>query len=416
MTKKLLALAAVCILTASLAACGTKETRKTSEAPAQSETQSGKGQSGENQDGRPGTGSSKNQENTPNQNSASESADDVNTSGEASRTEVPSPLDDAVSSAILAGNSAWYPSNECAGEGHIILGTKENGSMFTVYALTIYGGYGFEDGNFVKSAGTGVLPVTIDFTVNENGDYELANYHVPLDGSLYEGSIRQMFPAEYQERCLSPSEEDKKELERQERLYAENYLKFIGRTAEIGEYSDFEHPLLTSLGVSVEISNALSGKGILEHYPYWIGNTEQLEDGLRYVYQMEYTAGSPEIIFTKSEYDSKKTVQELRYSSLTGVLTYMEPAPSGDGSGALLEELGLKNLRGVIEDVNDGHILVTVDSGEEIKSYASKIYFHLDKTRQGKFQKGTHVEIIHDGSFLESDPPIGNLISIYEIK
>lgn len=379
MARKYLITIIVCILTAVLTACETKETPKVSESEVRTS------------------------ESTENQT-------DTETTAAAFS------LDSMVSSAILSSNLAWYPASECTGEGHIILDTMENGSMLTVYALSIYGGYSFEDGNFVKSCGTGVIPVSIDFTVTESGEYELANYHVPLDGSLYEGSIRQMFPASLQERCLSPKDEDKKELERQERLYAETYLKSIGRDAKIGEYGDFEHPLLTDRGVSVDVSNSITGKNILEHYPFWIGNTERLEDGLRYVYQMDYKPDVSQIIFTKSKYLSEETVEEIRYSSQTGTLVYMEPAPSGEGSEALLEELGLKKVRGTVERADGPKILVAVDDGEELKSYAEKIYFTLDESRLDRYPKGSHVEILHDGSFLESAPPIGNLVSINKIE
>ncbi len=72
----------------------------------------------------------------------------------------------------------------------------------------MYGEYQFQDGNFVKEAGSGAIPAVLTF-VQKGGQYIL-------------------------------------------KTYEEKYLKTIGREAAIGDYRDFEHPLLTEQGVSVE--------------------------------------------------------------------------------------------------------------------------------------------------------------------
>ena len=100
-------------------------------------------------------------------------------------------LDRRVTAVILDSNKDSYASGECQGEGHIILGTDNDDKI--VYALTMYGEYGFQDGNFVKVSGTGVIPVRITFDDNGN----LTEYKMPSDGSYYIKSIIDMFPKKY---------------------------------------------------------------------------------------------------------------------------------------------------------------------------------------------------------------------------
>jgi beta-lactamase regulating signal transducer with metallopeptidase domain len=80
-----------------------------------------------------------------------------------------SALDEAVRSAFLKDNQTGYLSGECAGEGHILLGQKEKSGIITVYVLTMYGEYGFEDGNFVKVSGSGIIPAVFTFTYSDGG-------------------------------------------------------------------------------------------------------------------------------------------------------------------------------------------------------------------------------------------------------
>ena len=136
----------------------------------------------------------------------------------------------------------------------------------------------------------------------------------------YGDSIRKLFPSEYRSRALSPSDGDKQNLKSQERSYAASYLKKIGRDAVIGDYGDFEHTLLTDVGVSVDVSNSINDK-LFANYPMWIGNREALENGVRYVYEKTYNKAAHEIVFTIYEYDANKIVERTRLDSITGKIT-----------------------------------------------------------------------------------------------
>jgi len=225
-------------------------------------------------------------------------------------------LDEAVGLALLRDSQAGYLSGECAGEGHILLGGKTDSGVTKVYALTMVGEYGFEDGNFVKISGSGIIPAVFTFS-DSDGGLVCTKIEYPEDGSEYAKSIKKMFPAEYQGRALSPSDGDRQELTSQERAYAASYLKKIGRDAVIGDYGDFEHTLLTDVGVSVDVSNGINDK-LFADYPMWIGTRETLENGVRYVYEMSYNKEGHEIDFTKYEYGTNKIVERSRLDSKTG--------------------------------------------------------------------------------------------------
>lgn len=232
-------------------------------------------------------------------------------------------LDQAVALA-LASSSNRYREGECFAEGHIILGTDKERGATKIYALTMTGWYGFQNDNFVKVSGTGVIPAVV--TISDHNDVSI---EYPEDGSYYAPSIRKMFPLKYHTRIFDDKDGDGKTLKKQEQAYAKDYLSKIGRKAEIGDYGDFEYTLLTDLGVSVEVSNKLEDF-YKEHsnYPYFIGTQEYIENNLRMVYQMSYREDQREIEFTRYAYDSKEILEQFTLDATTGDrITLSEGAP-----------------------------------------------------------------------------------------
>lgn len=229
-------------------------------------------------------------------------------------------IDQMVSEAILKENSDYFPGYECRGEGHRILSSERNGSVLTVYALTMYGEYAFHDQNhFVKDAGTGAIPEVIEFMVNDAGAYKWKSYQEPSDGSGYVESLQELFPEEFWEICISPTEDVRRELQIQEQDYAAGYLETLGRQAQIGEYADFEHTILTEAGVSAEASNRiLEYREKLGNFPMWIGSQERLEDGVRYVYEQKLDEAAGKILFVKWRYDTGETVEMYQVDMETG--------------------------------------------------------------------------------------------------
>lgn len=231
-------------------------------------------------------------------------------------------LDQAVGLAVLSFNHGRFVQTECMAEGHLILEEdKETNDTVTVYALTMYGEYQFQDNAFIKAAGSGVIPTVFLFSYSEKHGYVLKSCEVPADGSGYIESIQELFPEHLWDVCITPDDETCDALREQEQSYASRYLQQIGRTADIGRYGDFPRTLLTDVGVSVEVSNLMCAYDRYDElwkYPYWIGHIEYLEDGVRYVYAMSYDDAENEIVYTKSLYDDGTVVQTHVFDSLTG--------------------------------------------------------------------------------------------------
>ena len=249
--------------------------------------------------------------------------------GAAPAASIPDDLESTVTQILLDQTSSGYLEGECAAEGHIILDTVPEGDQTQVYLLASVGQYGFCSGHFEKISGSGAIPTRITLAQDEHGGYTLAGYWVPEDGSYYADSIKETFPAGLQDQALN-SDSRYNELAAQEQVYAQAYLDSIGREAPIGEYGDFDHPLATDQGMSVEVSNDLLAARW--DFPYFLGNVEQVEDGVRYVYETAWDSdgsGTGTATFTKYEYDTNKIVQKYIYQ-VEGD-TYQEVQPQGPG-------------------------------------------------------------------------------------
>ena len=133
-------------------------------------------------------------------------------------------------------------------------------------------------------------------------------------------NLKKMFPKSCVNDVLNLSDKNEKSINEQQKEYAKSYLKSIGREATVGTMSDFEYPLLTDMGVSVDVSNRMDYYILKnEQYPYWIGNKELIENGIRYVYQMDYNKSENKIIYTKYEYENPNNIiEKIIVDSLTG--------------------------------------------------------------------------------------------------
>ena len=224
--------------------------------------------------------------------------------------------DEIISKLLLQEANRGYSLGECGAEGNIILGKEIKGKNKFIYALSMVGNYGFENGIFTKVSGSGVIPIVV--TLDENN---CTHIEYPLDGSEYAESIEKMFPKEYQEiiwNSLDNSSENYKKIKAKEIDYAKVYLEKIDRATSIEDY--VEKVLLTDKGVSVEVSNDMIETFYKEHhkYPYFIGNQEVIENGIRMVYEMNYDEEKLIIKFIKYNYDTKEEVEKFIFDSKTG--------------------------------------------------------------------------------------------------
>ena len=227
-----------------------------------------------------------------------------------------SELSRLVGDAIIADNSSSYLDGECSGEGHKILGYSKTGNRLTVYALTMFGNYGFQNDMFTKVSGSGVIPAVLTF--EKTGEaYNLLDIEYPRDGTEYVKSIMQMFPLKHRIAALNCDAAHDK-LKAQEQNYAKEYLIGIEREAEIGEFRDLDVVLLTDLGVSVPVSNKLSGCRELADYPFWVGTTEHLDNGVRYVRSLSYDEEAGQIIYTTVEKGTGVVTECFVFDAATG--------------------------------------------------------------------------------------------------
>lgn len=207
-----------------------------------------------------------------------------------------------------------YSKGEHFSSSYIILGTDKEENAEKIYTLTMVGHYSFQNGNFVKISGSGVIPVVV--TLNNDNTVE---FEYPKDGNRYEESVKNMFPKKYQKRVLRENTSDLNILKNQEEADAKEYLKQIERDAKVGSYADFEYKTLSDLNVSNEVINKLEDfyKSHNE-YTHFIGTQEYLENNKRVVAQMSYDENKNEITFTKYMYDTKEILEEFKFDSLTG--------------------------------------------------------------------------------------------------
>jgi bla regulator protein BlaR1 len=227
-------------------------------------------------------------------------------------------LDEAVANAIKQ-QSEGYKDGEFVGEGHIILSVQEGTETVKVYTIASLGVFGFENGIFTKVSGSGAIPTVLTFYRDRQGRYTLIKYQEPLDGAGYAESVREMFPLHLQTRVLSPHN-DYAELKKQQEAQAREYLRSIGRSAEVS----VDHVEKKLADINVEASNKLFSEyakfdSFLNNCPYWLGTREMIENGERFIYEtaMSKTSdGYDLIIFRKTGANGE--VGEERHYKIVG--------------------------------------------------------------------------------------------------
>ena len=224
-------------------------------------------------------------------------------------------LSNTISETIIGYNVGQFMENEVRAEGHIILGKQQKGKALHVYALTMYGEYSFQDYCLVKVKGTEVVPALVKITQNDEGEF-FAEIEWPKEGKKYEKSVKKLIPEIYQERALNITQSDTEELKKQEQYYAEKYLKEIKRKAEVVDFEDLEHKMLTTLGVSEEANKVVEEK--YTQYPYWIGNKEIVEGETRFVYETAYNVKRDKVVLTKYKYKEKDILERIILDGQTG--------------------------------------------------------------------------------------------------
>lgn len=229
----------------------------------------------------------------------------------------PWPTDfDAVLSQAVMTQGKGYKAGEVATEGHILLDTEESNGKVKAYTLVSFGWFEFENGIFTKTSGSGVIPTVITFAKNEKGEYSLIKYQEPEDGAYYTTSLKKMFPTKLRGQVLNVQSKYTNILAKQQEFQATNYLKSIGRDAKVSA----AHVEKRLADIDVQASNKIFAEltkydSFLNDCPYWLGTREQIEDGVRYIYetsQSKTSDGHDRITFRKLKED-KTVVKEQMY-------------------------------------------------------------------------------------------------------
>ncbi len=311
-------------------------------------------------------------------------------------------LNEAISEAILDINKSKFKQGECVSEGHIVYGIEEYGNKLKVYLHELYYEFGFEDGYFMAQSGHCCPGVYI---FNKNGNaYSFVKAEYPEDGEGYGDSIRMLFPKKYVERALNPNLKEERDMWEQCEAYAEQYLKEIGRKAEVVTYGDIKHILFTDLGVSVDVSNKILGLGL--PYKSEIGNYEQIEGGVRYIYNTAFLQDKNIILFTKEIYDTKEIVERIEVDSKAGCVTTVESKPAK--SSYFDAE--------ILQVTNDTILVKPFDNTKE-RACSDKIWVST-KTSSAvpppDLYEGLNIRIVYDGMIQETYPAqIRNVFAIY---
>lgn len=225
-------------------------------------------------------------------------------------------IEQAVSQSIKSKNQKCYYIGELATEGHIILEIEEKNNILKAYTISSFGYFGFENGIFTKISGSGAIPTIITFSKNANNEYSLLEYKEPMDGDDYTDSTKKMFPERLWNKVLLENDSTYSKLAELQKAQAEEYLKKIGRTAQVDpEYVEKKLP-----DINVSASNKLFAEmtkydSFLNNCPYWLGSKEYLENGTRVIYETSQSKsgdGYDLIIFKKSKSDGT-TVEERKY-------------------------------------------------------------------------------------------------------
>lgn len=220
---------------------------------------------------------------------------------------VPANEDEAMATTILRENAGSYLEGECAGEGHILVGSEEKDGLTWLYFRSWYCEFGFEDGVFtLVSGGTG--PVAASYKV-EDGLWTQQSYAIALTGEPEE--LAAMFPEDIAKKLeVAPTEEEIAKAIDAEKVYAAAYLAFIGRDAQIST----DNLEKTLPDMPVDASNALLSEEKYAAYPTWIGTRESVEGGVRYIYQTEWEGDATNggtLTFTRRDFVSDEVTDQI---------------------------------------------------------------------------------------------------------
>ena len=158
------------------------------------------------------------------------------------------PLAKAITTAIVEQNRGKYLPGECYGVGYKIIETFEEDDIISIYALTEYVEYCFEDNILVNISGTNPK-VLMRFCKTSEDNYDLFFYtRLDLFSDLPEEELEALVqPLIDSGNAYIYTEQDLQEVRAQADEDAAEYLRSIHRIAEVGVRQDHEGRQLDEL-------------------------------------------------------------------------------------------------------------------------------------------------------------------------
>lgn len=232
------------------------------------------------------------------------------------------PLDEAIKAAIVEQNKGNYLPGECYGVGYKIIETFEEDDVLSVYALTEYVEYCFQDNVFVNISGTNPK-VLMRFRETEDKNYDLIFYtRLDLFSDLPEEKIEELLqPLAETGKSYVFTDEDLQEVRAQADEDAAEYLRSVNRIAEVGVRQNHDGELLEELVSDENLLMELFKDDEMWRYPEWTGTTERIENGERYIYQTAFDEERQKIIYTKIEYSTNNVIKSIEVDVQNGTIT-----------------------------------------------------------------------------------------------
>ena len=103
---------------------------------------------------------------------------------------------DLINAAVIQHNNGKFnePDGVYPTQSHVVLALDADQNGFTAYIMSLYLNYVRDEEYVVRELGGTHMPLALTFMKNSKGDYELAEYWEPGDGTYYMPSIRSKFP------------------------------------------------------------------------------------------------------------------------------------------------------------------------------------------------------------------------------
>lgn len=248
-----------------------------------------------------------------------------------------------IEDSIYKYNKDKFPFGEVGIESHITYEIYETVEYTKAYLFVHYYKYQFANDTFEIVGGI-VAPVTITFSKDKKNGYIMKEYKEADDGAKYGVSLLEMFP----ENILpmvenhSNNKEEMNQIENDLNRKIQDYLSALGRSGfKVGK-SEKKYPEIRE--ENQMIFDVLSQ--IYTDYPYFVGNWEKIEDGIRYRYSLieKDTSEDKDILtYEKINLNTNTKEQSLTVELKNGEITEIE--------GNLSEEFN-SYYKSLLESIN----------------------------------------------------------------